>query len=105
MARSALSKGVFEKRPSFPKYSYTWDVDIGLEYVESFYPHDKLTFKELSYKLVMLLALLSGQRCQTLHSLSVSSMKMSDSKCVFTVDVGLLPFCVEISARSIFAQQ
>ena len=35
----------------------------------------------------MLLALLSGQRCQTLHCLSVSSMKMSDSKCVFTVDV------------------
>ena len=35
----------------------------------------------------MLLALLSGQRCQTLHCLSVSSMKMSDSKYVFTVDV------------------
>ena len=35
----------------------------------------------------MLLALLSGQRCQTLHCLSVSSMKMSDSKCVFTVYV------------------
>ena len=51
------------------------------------YPHDELTLKELSYKLVMPLALLSGQRCQTLHCLSVSSMKMSDSKCVFTVDV------------------
>ena len=33
-----------------------------------------------------LLALLFGQQCQTLHCLSVSSMKMSDSKCVFTVD-------------------
>ena len=54
-----------------------------------YYPHDELTLKELSYKLVMLpsLALISGQRCQTLHCLSVSSMKMNDSKCVFTVHV------------------
>ena len=58
-----------------------------LQYLEMPYPHDKLTLKELSYKLVMLLALLSGQRCQTLHCLSLSSMKMNDSKCVFTVDV------------------
>ena len=58
-----------------------------LQYLDLQYPHDELTLKELSYKLVMPLALLSGQRCQTLHCLSVSSMKMSDSKCVFTVDV------------------
>ena len=58
-----------------------------LQYLEMHYPHDKLTLKELSYKLVMLLALPSGQRCQTLHCLSLSSMKMNDSKCVFTVDV------------------
>ena len=35
----------------------------------------------------MLLALLSGQRQQTKHSLSVSSLKLYDSKCVFNVDV------------------
>ena len=75
-----------EKRPALPKYSSKWDVDIVLQYSELHYSHDELTLKELSYKLVMLLALLSGQRCQTLHCLSVSSMKMSDSKCVFTVD-------------------
>ena len=46
-----------------------------------------ITLKELPYKLVMLLTLLSGRRCQTLHCLSVSSLKMSDSKCVFAVDV------------------
>ena len=52
-------KGVFEKRP---KYSSTWDVDIVLQYLELYYPHDELTLKELSYKLVILLALLSGQQ-------------------------------------------
>ena len=64
-------KGVFEKRPALPKYSSTRDVDTVLQYLELYYPHDKVTLKELSYKLVMLLALLSGQRCQTLHCLSV----------------------------------
>ena len=80
-------KGVFEKRPALPKYSSTWDVNTMLQYLELHYPHNELTLKELSYKLVMFLALLSGQRCQTLHCLSVSSMKKSDSKCVFTMDV------------------
>ena len=61
--------------------------DIVLQYLELHYQHDELTLKELSYRLVMLLAILSGQRCQTLHCLFVSSMKMSDSKCVFSVDV------------------
>ena len=37
----------------------------------------------------MLLALLSGQRLQTLHSLSLSSLKVSDSRWVFSVDVPL----------------
>ena len=57
------------------------------QYLELYYAQDELTLKELSYRLVMLLAILSGQRCQTLHCLFVSSMKMSDSKCVFSVDV------------------
>ena len=82
-------KGVFEKRPAFPKYSSTWDVNLVLEYIESYYPHEKLALRELSYKLVMLLALLSGQRLQTLHSLSLSSLKVSDSRWVFSVDVPL----------------
>ena len=48
---------------------------------------EAVNFLGMLFNAVMLLALLSGQRCQTLHCLSVSSMKMSDSKCVFTVDV------------------
>ena len=56
-------KDVFEKRPALPTYSSTWDADIVLQYLELHYLHNELTLKELSYKLVMLLALLSGQRC------------------------------------------
>lgn len=80
-------KGVFELRPAFPKYASTWNVDVVLEHLELYYPHEQITLKELSYKLVMLLALLSAQRCQTLHSLSVNSMHLSNSKCVFYLNV------------------
>ena len=51
-------KGIFEKRLALPKYSSTWDVDIVLQYLELHYQHDELTLKELSYRLVMLLAIL-----------------------------------------------
>ena len=79
-------KGVFEMKPALPKYSNTWNVNVVLNYLELLHPHNKLTLKELSQKLAvllvllsgqrlsqklaMLLALLSGQRCQTILKLS-----------------------------------
>ena len=39
------------------------------------YALDKLTLKVLSFKLVVLLAITSGQRCQALTNLDISSMK------------------------------
>ena len=80
-----FKKGVFELKPILPKYSHTWDVDTVLNVLECYAPNDKLTLKELSHKLVMLLALLTGQRCQTVHKLSVKSMKLEDNKCVFYI--------------------
>ena len=34
----------------------------------------------------MLMALLSGQRCQTLQSLSIDSLKLGDDECVFHIN-------------------
>ena len=78
-------KGVYELKPSFPKYVNTWDVNIVLHYLENMYPHDKLSLKQLSLKLVTLIALLSGQRCRTVHKLSMDCMQLSDTKCVFQI--------------------
>ena len=80
-------KGVFELRPAFPKYVVTWNVDLVLRYLELLFPLDKLTLKELSCRVIMLITLLSGQRCQTLHSLTLPSMTLSSDKCVFVLDV------------------
>ena len=62
-------KGVFELKPVLPKYSHTWDVNTVLNLLECYASNDKLSLKELSHKLVMLLALLTDQRCQTIHKL------------------------------------
>ena len=76
-------KGVFELKLAFPKYTVTWDVDLVLHYLELLFPLDKLTLKELSYNLIMLIALLLGQRCQTLHNFMLLFMTLSSDKCVF----------------------
>ena len=81
-----IKAGVFEARPAVPKYFETWDVKQELNYLQSLHPPESLTLNDLTYKLVMLLAaLLSGQRHQTLHSLGFSDMKLSPEKCVFVI--------------------
>ena len=62
-----------------------WDVNTVLTYLSSLRPPQDSTLKDLTFKTTMLLALLSGQRCQTLHLLSVSSMVLKHDSCVFTI--------------------
>ncbi|XP_046569923.1 uncharacterized protein LOC124278248 [Haliotis rubra] len=81
-----LLKGVFEMKPSLPRHGLIWDVDIVLNHHHFESPAVKLGLKELTLKTVMLLALLTGQRCQTFHSLEINSMQTSASTCVFHVN-------------------
>ena len=82
-----LIKGVFETKPAFPKYSTTWDLNFVLKELETWTSVEKLTLKEISMNLCMLIALLSGQRCQTLQALRPDStcMELSDKQCTFYV--------------------
>ena len=68
---SRLMKGVFQEKPPRPKYTEIWDVSIVLPYLQSLSPVDKLPLKELTLKLLELLLLVSGQRGQTFHLLSI----------------------------------
>lgn len=79
LARSAVSadvkvvcrllKGVFEQRPSLPKYTETWDVDTVMDSLAEWPDTHLLSLKQLTLRTVVLLALLSGQRGQSIHSL------------------------------------
>lgn len=59
-------RGLFNLRPSLPRYSATWDVNTVLTYISSLKLVHTLSLKTLTLKLVTLLAILTGQRVQTL---------------------------------------
>lgn len=82
---SRFMKAVFQERPALPRYNVTWDPEVVLEYIKSLGPNKNLTIIQLSRKLVMLMLLLSGQRCQTLHMLDKRNMTITSSKVVFTI--------------------
>jgi hypothetical protein len=46
---------------------------------------DNMTLKWLTFKLAMLVALVSGQRCQTLHCLNLDNIDIFSDKAVFHI--------------------
>lgn len=77
-------KGAFELQKPQPKYTQIWDVSIVLKYLATL-KLNSLSLKNLTFKLVMLLLLVSGQRGQAIHSLSIHAMTLSDSDCEFQI--------------------
>jgi hypothetical protein len=71
---SRLLKGIYQVRPNTPKYRCIWDVNIVLRYLAQLHPLKKLSLRELTYKVVMLMLLVSGQRGQTIHLLDLKNM-------------------------------
>ena len=69
-------QGIFNMKPSLPKYDSVWDVQLVLRYIEKM---DKLTLLELSAKLCMLFLLVTAQRCQTLHLIEIEDIEMKDN--------------------------
>ena len=78
-------KGVYQSRPTFPKYTEIWDVNVVLSYLKTLSPVAKLSLKDLTYKVTMMLMLLSGQRTQTIQLLDLKDMTMSKSQFTFKV--------------------
>ena len=62
-------KGVFQSRPPLPRYSKTCDVNLVLQYIGSIGNTKELSLKNLTSELVMLVALTTAQRGQSLHLL------------------------------------
>ena len=78
-------KGVFELRPTLPKYTHTWDAGILLDYFRRQKTNVELSLKELSKKLAALLLIVSVQRVQTIHLLKVSCIQFPTTGCTIHV--------------------
>ena len=72
---SRFRKGIFKINPPTPRYKTTSDPHIVLNYLSSIGTGDKLPLKQLSMKLLMLTALVSAQRGQSLHMLDIRFMR------------------------------
>ncbi|XP_064637118.1 uncharacterized protein LOC135493595 [Lineus longissimus] len=72
-------RGLFNLRPALPKAVVTWDVSVVLAHLRSLSPVTELSLKQLSIKVVMLMALLTGARCQTLHLIDIRNISLSET--------------------------
>ena len=73
-------KEALDQKPPAHKYYCIWDVNRVLKFLKAFSPNRCLLLKELTYKLAMLLALVTIQRKQTLLQLDISSEYLKKSK-------------------------
>ena len=80
-------KGVYLDKPPKPKYSELWDVKVVLNYLKTLHPLQSLSLKQLTLKLVTLLALTTAQRAQTLSSLNLDFMIDKGTTIIFKIPV------------------
>ena len=66
--------GVFNINPTVSRYQCIWDVSVVLQYLKSLSPVRDLSLKDLTLKIVMLIALVAACRVQTLALLSLSGV-------------------------------
>ena len=80
---SRFMKGIYRSKPPRPKCQTTWDVQPVLTYLSSLGTANNLDLKTLSLKLLMLVAVVSGQRGQSLHMLDITLMEQDESSFEF----------------------
>ena len=64
-------QGIYNSRPPVKTLVPTWSVMTVLKMLKLWSPNDKLDLKCLTYKTVMLLALVTARRCSSLYLLTL----------------------------------
>ena len=75
----------YRNRPSFPRYTVTWDVGKVLRFLATWHPPASLSIKQLTLKTVTLVALTTSDRAQTLQALRVDRVSSSPQGLEFVV--------------------
>ena len=82
---SRLLKGVYHIRPPVPRYSTTWDATKVISYLKTLFSLYQVNLKNMTFKTVMLCALSSAQREQTLCALDLNNLTESESCLNFVI--------------------
>ena len=73
-------KGVARNRPTLPRYKNIWDVNLVLNVFRQQPLVEYLSLYDLTLRTVTLLALVSAQRCQSLHLLDLDCMTVLEDR-------------------------
>ena len=82
---SKFKKGIFVLRAPSVRYKTMWDVNIVLRWIQKQSPVQKISLKMLTLKLVMLIALTTACRGDTLSKLSLEHIREGKSSFQFFV--------------------
>ena len=80
---SRYLKGIYNRCPPLPKYTSIWDIPLVLDYYNSIEKIDKLQFKDLVKKTIMLFMILGARRKQALFTITVDNIIIEENKIVF----------------------
>ena len=86
---TCFMKGVHELRPPQPRVFNTWSVNTVLLFLRSLHPAEDLFLKTLTFKFVMLSALVSAARSSYLHQFDLKFHYVNDS-CYYFIIPGLV---------------
>lgn len=73
-------KGIYKQKPPRAKYHATWDPICVLNYLEKIFLLEETSMKDLTQKMVTLLALITGHRIQTLSKIKISNITRYDDR-------------------------
>ena len=75
-----FSKVFNVEKPQRPRYDCVWDPESVIAKLAVLFPHEPLSMDIISKKLAMLLALGTGQRCQTLAAIKISQISLEANR-------------------------
>ena len=82
---SRFMTGLFNQKPALPRFTETWNPQLVLNHLKTYPSTRNLSLKQLTQKLVMLMALLSAQRTQSLQKVTLEDMSTSPGKYIFHI--------------------
>ncbi|XP_070521812.1 uncharacterized protein [Cardiocondyla obscurior] len=94
---SRLFKGIFMLRPSRLRYNRTWDIIVAFKKIEEWFFLENLPLETLTERLVLLLALGTAHRVQTLALIKISNVKQNVNG--YEIEI---PDCVKSSSLKAF---
>ncbi|XP_053993928.1 uncharacterized protein LOC128884526 [Hylaeus volcanicus] len=88
-------KAMSRLRASRPKYSSTWDPKMVLDYLVTLLPNEKMNLRDLSLKLIILLALTTGHRMQTFSLIKLENIQRESN----AIEINI-PAHIKISSKN-----